>query len=431
MIDVSSDVAPVPRPVPSRDDVVIPHDCEPDTAAGLADDARDAESAKGRLIGIDVARGLALLGMMAVHILPPVGPDETMSIPWILSVGKSAALFALLAGVGIAFSSGGRRRLTGRRRDAAAVSLVIRALTIGAVGLLLGYVVPADTAGIILAYYAILFVLAIPLLTLSTRALLILAAAVIVVVPVLSHLVRTQLPVATITNPTFTDLVTRPVDLVVELALTGLYPALPWLAYLCVGLAVGRALLSSRGVVAQLGILGLVTAVVAAAGSWLLMNVFGGWDQLEATALRTMTDEDYTDLVVWGFDGVTPTTSPWWLGTLSPHSSTPFDLAFTTGIALAVLAGSVLLGRVASRVLKPLAALGAMTFTLYALHLLMTSSPVQPANEGLAFILQIAILLTFALLWGRRFSRGPLEEAVWRLAGASRRLVLSADKKSS
>lgn len=404
-------------------EVDIPHDCEP-TDVSAAPTVDPPAGASGRLVGVDVARGLALVGMMAVHILPEVSAQGEMSDAWIVSVGKAAALFAVLAGVGIAFGSGGQRRPTGRRWGAAAASLVVRALMIGAVGLLLGQVVSTDSAYVILAYYAVLFLLAIPLLSLSTRALVILAAAVATIAPVLSHLVRAQLPTTSPTNPTFTDAVAQPMQLLTELALTGAFPALPWLAYLCVGMAVGRCALDTRGVVIRIGVIGVVIALAASAGSWLVMNVAGGWRHLEAVALTTMTPTEYTDLVVWGFIGTTPTATPWWLGTMAPHSSTPFDIAFTIGTSLAVLAASLLLGRVAGAVLTPLAAAGSMTFTLYTLHLLMLGSPIQPESESTAFVVQLAIVVGFALLWGRWFSRGPLEAAVWRVTRWVRQSVM-------
>src|SRR5690606_17092001 len=55
---------------------------------------------KKRLIGIDAARGLALIGLIAVHILPDETAGGDPSLAWTLFSGDSAALFALLAGVG-------------------------------------------------------------------------------------------------------------------------------------------------------------------------------------------------------------------------------------------------------------------------------------------------------------------------------------------
>ncbi|MUN64901.1 hypothetical protein GMA12_17440, partial [Kocuria sediminis] len=56
-----------------------------------------------RLLGVDAARGLALIGLIAVHVLPEEN-DATGDPTWsyLLFAGDSAALFALLAGVGLA-----------------------------------------------------------------------------------------------------------------------------------------------------------------------------------------------------------------------------------------------------------------------------------------------------------------------------------------
>ena len=50
-----------------------------------------------------------------------------------------------------------------------------------------------------------------------------------------------------------------------------------------------------------------------------------------------------------GPNGVTPTTSWWWLAVALPHSSTPFDLARTIGTSLAVLGAMLLLDRLVAR----------------------------------------------------------------------------------
>src|SRR3954464_4955076 len=303
--------------------------------------------------------------MMGVHIFEPADSDVTMSLAWTLAGGKSAALFALLAGVGIAFTSGRRpphglawRGDAAARRGggARAAALVVRALLIGTVGLLLGYVVPGSFAAVILPYYALLFVLAIPLLSLSVRWLIGLTGLIAVAVPILSHLLRAHLPTAPEYNPTFSDVWHRPLELLRELALTGVYPALAWMAYLCAGLAVGRTVLTSRRTVARIGLIGLALVFASMAVSWLLLDVLGGRVRLETVALRSMSADEFKDIITWGPTGVTPTDTGWWLATRLPHSSTPPDLLFTIGVALAVLAACILLGRATTAVLRPLAA---------------------------------------------------------------------------
>src|SRR5690606_15367702 len=182
----------------------------------------------------------------------------------------------------------------------------------------------------------------------------------------------------------------------------------------------------SRGVVLKIGAIGVALAVGSSVGSWLLMSVAGGWQRLEAVALQTMSPAEYTDLLVWGpGGGVLPTSSPWWLAVTTPHSATPFDLAFTIGTSLAVLSVSVLLGRVAGRLVVPLAAAGSMTLTLYAGHLLLTSLPPQPASDVLTFVIQLLLVVIFALLWGRRYARGPLEAGVAVVTRGVRDLMLA------
>lgn len=96
--------------------------------------------------------------MVAVHSLWAYDDDVTWH--YALAAGQSAATFAPLAGVGIAFMTTRRPVGPGERR-ATAASLAARAGVIGAVGLALGWT-DASLATVILVYYAVLFVLAIP-----------------------------------------------------------------------------------------------------------------------------------------------------------------------------------------------------------------------------------------------------------------------------
>jgi uncharacterized membrane protein YeiB len=286
--------------------------------------------------------------------------------------------------------------------------------------------VPGSFAAVILPYYALLFVLAIPLLSLSVRWLIGLAGFIAVAVPILSHLLRAHLPTAPEYNPTFSDVWHRPLELLRELALTGVYPALAWTAYLCAGLAVGRAVLTSRRTVARIGLIGLALVFASMAVSWLLLDVLGGRVRLETVALRSMSADEFKDIITWGPTGVTPTDTGWWLATRVPHSSTPPDLLFTIGVALAVLAACILLGRATTAVLRPLAAPGSMTLTLYSLHLLMLSSPFDPENDLTSFLIQVLVVVTFALVWSRFHARGPLEDVVAQATGAVRSKVVAA-----
>jgi uncharacterized membrane protein len=261
-----------------------PHGSSSDTrgAAGERGTGPVGPTAPGRLVGVDATRGLALLGMMAVHSLWAYDDDGDVTWHYALAAGRSAATFALLAGIGIAFMTG-RRRVPRGAWQATAASLAARAAVIAAVGLLLGWT-DAGLATVILVYYAVLFVLAIPMVLLSTRVLLAVGTAIAVVVPVLSQLVRPALPAASGDNVTLGQLATDPLGSLVELTVTGLYPALPWMAYICIGIAIGRLRLSERRVAVRLLAVGAAVAVGAWAVSAVLLGPLGGGSRLYAAA---------------------------------------------------------------------------------------------------------------------------------------------------
>jgi uncharacterized membrane protein len=191
----------------------------------------------GRVIGVDVARGVALFGMMAVHIYDALD-DDAPTAAWVVAGGRSAATFVLIAGVSLAFMSGGRRVVHGSDRLAASAGLAVRALLIGAIGLVLGF---WDTAGVdvILPYYGLMFLLAIPILTLPPRVLAVISAAFLVLGPVLLVLTA-RVGSVTPRHLTAVTLVTDPAGLLTQLVLTGFYPAVAYMTYLCVGIALGR-----------------------------------------------------------------------------------------------------------------------------------------------------------------------------------------------
>lgn len=379
----------------------------------------------GRSTGIDVARAVAVLAMIVLHVLPPATESGQMTVPWRLSVWNAAALFALISGVSLGLSTG-RAPVRGRAWRVAAAAVLVRAAIIGAVGLLLGYLMPPEAvrAIIVLPFFAVLFVLAIPLLALPVRRLIPLAGILAVGVPLLSHVVRAWMPSPWLVNPTVADLLNRPAHLAGELLLTGVYPALPYLAYVCVGLAIGRSTLSSPRVQLALIASGIALAALTGVVSRLLMDL-GGLEAIlhDDAGLARLTDP-IDDLLVWGASGTVPTTSPWWLAVLAPNSATPFDLLFTIGVSTAIVGACLMLARLIPRLLSPLATFGSMTLTVYCLHVALLAAPVLWLVGSTAeLVINVGVLFAFALLWRARFERGPLEQVVASATRRARSLV--------
>jgi non-ribosomal peptide synthetase-like protein len=375
---------------------------------------------RDRVLGVDLARGLALFGMMAVHIFPLLDPDGDPTLTTWLASGRAAATFVLLAGVALTFMSGGRQPLRGRARFAASAGILVRALLIGAIGLALGY---TEQAEVILPFYAVLFVLALPLLGLRRWALGLLAAALLVVSPaVLVLTFGAGLPVLGTTNPTFATLVQDPLGLLSDVLLTGPYPAITYLVYLLVGLAIGRSDLTSVRVAQCLAGFGVALAAVSWSASALLLTRFGGAEALRG-ATGTETDPaKLLDVLNWH---PVPPAAPnlWWLALRAPHSNATLDVAQTLGSAMAVLGFALLLCRMplAARLLRPVAAAGAMTLTFYSAHLVVLATGVLSDHPAVLYFEMVSCSLVFGMFLWLTLGRGPLEWLVSALSSAIRR----------
>ena len=367
-----------------------------------------------RLAGVDVARCIALFGMGTVHVLPTTDASGAPTLVEQVFGGRSAALFAVLAGVGLALAVGPRPEL---RRSAPVVAA--RAGIIGAVGLLLA--VFDSGVAVILAYYAVLFVLVLPWLRARPPVLLASAAVVAVGMPFLSLSVRDSLPERDPTNPGPWDLA-QPAELLSELMLTGYYPAAVWVAYLLTGMAVGRLALHSRRTAVVVAASGAAVALAAHATSALLLGPLGGYERIaEVSVLTPYEARQRVDAPAFGN---VPTDTAWWLASDAPHSTTPLDMLATTGSSLLVLGVALLAAQAVPWLLAPLAAAGSMPLSLYTAHVVLLGTT-EPADPVRYYWLQVAAALVLATLWRRFVGRGPLEagiaRAVQRLRGPDRR----------
>ena len=386
---------------------------------------------RDRVVGVDVARCLALIGMMATHVLDSRDPDGTLSAAQWFAGGRASALFAVLAGVSLALITGRSTPVRGKPRITASAGIVVRALLIGLIGLALGAV--DSGLAIILTYYAVLFVLALPFIGFRAQTLFILAAIWAVAGPVVSHLVRPMLPERGYASPSFEQF-EAPGPMLAELTFTGYYPAVPWVAYVLVGLGVGRLSLDDRRVQAWLAGIGAYVAVAATAISRLLTERAGVQDALLSDPPYAGSFEFLFDQIAEGTHGTTPTGGAWeWLLVVAPHSGTPFDLFQTIGSALLVIGCCLLLvdalPDIGARAVTLLFGAGAMTLTLYSLHVLMRSPLIPPAEDPESFRWHVLVVLAIGLIMAASGRRGPLERAVAiaaRAASADRRRGLRA-----
>jgi NADH:ubiquinone oxidoreductase subunit 6 (subunit J) len=289
---------------------------------------------------------------------------------------------------------------------------------IAAVGLALGGL--EVNLAIILVHYAVLFLCVLPFLGLRLKALCVWAAAWIMVSPVLAYLVRPWLlasnpPLKLGHNPSWEDLST-PSQLLGDLFFTGYYPVFQWLSYLLVGLIIGRLALTKAVVPVLLLTAGTAVAVISKALGTAAMESWGGRAALEEVLNAPGYPLD--SVLQVNLTGVQQEGSWWWLASAAPHSATTLDLVHTSAVAAAVVGACLLLGRLADwldlDLLLPLRGAGAMTLTLYTIHVWVVAGfylkplPAGWTEDGMYFAhaaTAIIVGMVFVLL--KR--RGPLE----------------------
>jgi uncharacterized membrane protein YeiB len=381
---------------------------------------------KTRFQGVDIVRGVALIGMLAANVGDDVlTADGQPSINVLTVTGRSATLFVMVAGISLAFISGGRRPVQGLARRAARTNIAVRAVLIGAIGLALAYVAEPGL-GVILTYYLAFFLLAIPLIGLRPRTLVAIAGGLVAAGPLLLLAAEHwDLEAAFQPDPTLTAPFTDPIGLVLQFLLTGDYPAVTYMAYICLGLAIGRLDLTSTKVARQLLAGGLALAVAAWVTSSVLVFHLGGLQQLLAASDPGTT----ANQIVWNAD---VEESWWWLALRVHHSGTTLDMLHTIGVAAAVI-GAVLLVcrlRIAQRLLRPVALAGSMTLTVYCAHAPVVAwFEARGLLEGHSLELWLGLVagaVAFAVLWHRWRGQGPLERLVAIPADRARRAVLAA-----
>ncbi|MFJ7344360.1 DUF418 domain-containing protein [Streptomyces sp. NPDC101110] len=371
----------------------------------------------GRLVGVDLARALAVFGMYVVHIGPPLSATTGVA-SWIryMADGHSSVLFATLAGFSLMLIAGRLEPKTGLAGRQAKARIAIRAVVL----LALGTVLAMEYGGvIILGFYGVYFLLALPLVRLGARTLAIIAAAFALVTPQLAFVLTSLLTPSVQESINTYDPLHRLSEVgVLDLLLTGFYPALTWMSFVIAGMALGRLDLSSRTVRRRLAALGAALTATAYGMSLLLAG---------AGALRSMAEDGSSS----GSSGPMPPDSGSKLSgsdsfpdmpasmllTAGPHSGTTFDIIGSVGVAILVIVGAtVAMERLPPlrRLATPVVAVGTMSLTAYVGHFLaqsVLSEPGGPSTQQSWTPLLMYVLgaILFAAIWSRFFRRGPLE----------------------
>ncbi|MBP2324388.1 putative membrane protein YeiB [Kibdelosporangium banguiense] len=348
---------------------------------------------EGRLGGVDLARGLAVFGMFAAHVGPDPNDGGLIAPLMQLTHGRSSVLFATLAGLSLAL-------ITGRQQPDATwrhgVRITIRAIVLIALGTFLTLM--KTPVAVILAYYGVYFLLALPFLRLRAPALFSVAAVIGLIGPVFSMLARG-------TWWTWGDpLEDFSGEGALQFLLTGYYPAAAWMAYVLTGMGLGRLDLNAARTRLRLAIVGPVMIVLG----------YGGGSVARAVA---------------GESGRPRRDQTSWLLQSSPHSDTSFEIVGALGVAITVLACALPLARRLPRLTRPITSVGAMPLSIYTGHLLVIALIMEldiDIPPGWELVSHIVGAMVFASVWMTFFRRGPLE---YGLAGLTKWIALRPSQR--
>lgn len=351
----------------------------------------DAPPSRGRVGGLDLARAIAILGMLIVHFVVPAdtaaSSDSYPIVPGVLS-GRAMPLFLVLGGVGVTFLTKSRAKPW--------ADLTLRALILLAIGVLLSEL---DTPiAIVLQAYAFFFVVA-PLL----RRVPLSGLVVISTVIGLGAAWTSQVFVGGADRAFTASELLDPVSLTWRVLFSGYYPLFAAGAFFVVGLALGRLPLHSSRLATRLALGGGVLTVAP-----LLVHL--------ALADTVAESDD-----VGSFD-VSPSFEAGafaWSSLLSidGHSQMPLWVVSAVGSSLAVIGAAILLAQRFPRATRPAQIVGRMALTLYVTHVLIAGlivdSFTQTAGQQWATVAIVgAVFVAFALVWDRVLGVGPLERVL-------------------
>ncbi len=358
-----------------------------------------------RQLGLDVARAVAILGMFFAHFATS-GLDGATG--WTTHVarftdGRAMPLFVMLSGTGFA--------LLLRRSPRPYREVIGRAVVLLLIGLTFEYTTPI---AVILQFYALFFVIALVARRLPNRWLLVGAVAVVIIGAVTTLHLNNHLPVAfnrvsdTASGWGAIPLLRQPHVLLSELFFTGVYAFFPNFAFVLIGLWIGRQDLSLRRLRIGLVVVGLALAVVGYGSGW-------------STESHRVT----VDRSVVQTDALPDEPSLWWdLLDAHGHSEMPAWMVGSSGQAMAVIGGSLVVGDRARRLVLPLARVGQLALSLYVFQVALYRWPMkhwpwgfsQAQETGLTFA-SFVVCIGACVLWLSRFAYGPLELLLRRAGG--------------
>jgi len=349
---------------------------------------------KKRIIGIDVARAIAVIGMILVNFKIAFGQSGSEIFKSFASLfeGKAAATFVVLAGVGIALMTNSAiQNKDSIKIKSLQFSLLKKSIFLFVIGLLYIPLWIAD----ILHFYGIYMIFTILLLTKSKKFVLLTTLSIILLYPFFFLFLNYE------TGWDFNTL--EYVDFwtingfIRNLFFNGFHPVLPWVAFMLVGLWYGKQNLYDHNFIKKSIWISLFVFSLTLLLSYSLQLMLSDVNQISTEDLKSL------------------------FGT-SPMPPFPLYMISGSSIAIFIISTSIFIANKLSnnKLISALKKMGQLALTFYVAHVILGMGIVElinPEKMGnytiefsviYAFIFSLLCLI-FASVWLKYYKIGPLE----------------------
>ena len=347
-----------------------------------------------RIIGIDVARAISIIGMIIVNFKIVFGGQGTK---WMENFaeffeGKASATFVTLAGVGIALMTNSAIKNGNLEKlKKSKYQILKKSLFLFIIGLSYFLIWPAD----ILHYYAIYMTILVLFLNVSNRTLLIIVGVFILLFPILLFFFNYEKEwnFETFSYSGFWT----PTGFIRNLFFNGFHPVIPWIAFMFLGLWFGRQDLVNQQFLKKTFIISFII--------FLIMHCIS----FASIKFLSAGQPDTKELVTQIFG-------------LQPMPPMPIYMLTGCSFALMLISLSIIVSNKfeTNFLVQSLHKTGQLALTFYLAHIIIGMGIINEINPNkigkytidfsLPYALIFSILcIVFAVFWTKYKKAGPLE----------------------
>ncbi len=347
-----------------------------------------------RIIGIDVARALAVIGMIIVNFKIALGSGGSESIKFFTGLfeGKAAAIFVVLAGIGIALMSNSAVKNNNNQKiKKIKYKLSKKAIFLFIIGLSYIPIWIAD----ILHFYGIYMLITLFLLKSSKKLIISIALILTLIFPLLMLVLNyeTGWDFSTFTYLDFWSIN----GFIRNLFFNGFHPVIPWTAFMLIGLWFGKQDLNNNKFIKKTIWLSAVLFILVQTISKVLIYFLSEGNQALAIELKQI------------------------LGS-SPMPPLPIYMISSSSFAIFIISLCILIAKKFKKniIITALNKTGQLALTFYVAHVIIGMGIIEiinPKKMGLysiefSFLYALIfsfICILFAILWTNYKKTGPLE----------------------